>query len=177
MHKVGDFLKRMGATEVSFTPYNVTYLQVGHAFPKCTYSDWYPSGAGLKRGEPAGGRSSSSGLGGNHPPQFRIGRSHWAWYFTPGSELKEGTSTSYGQFSSERAVRAYGVQRLRIRGGGGADTGGGISEHFDLQRGECAGRAAGVPGSGPPALIYLHRKSANLSQGLLSVPRFEGGTA
>jgi hypothetical protein len=89
MHLVGDFLKKMGATEVSFTPYNVTYLKSGHAFPKCTYSDWY---------HPAPGWNVVS-LGGwkvfNHPgwvehrqPQFRIGRSHWAWYFPPGSELK-----------------------------------------------------------------------------------------
>jgi hypothetical protein len=85
MHKVGDFLKRAGATEVSFTPYNVTYLQAGHAFPKCTFSDWY---------RPAPGWNVVS-LGGwkvfNHPgwvdglqPQFRIGRTHWAWYFPPG---------------------------------------------------------------------------------------------
>ncbi len=89
MHRVGDFLKRAGATEVSFTPYNVTYLKAGHAFPKDTFSDWY---------HPAPGWNVVS-LGGwkvfNHPgwidnpqigtrqPQFRIGRTHWAWYFPP----------------------------------------------------------------------------------------------
>ena len=89
MHRVGDFLRRAGATEVSFTPYNVTYLDAGHAFPKDTFSDWY---------HPAPGWNVVS-LGGwkvfNHPgwigdrqPQFRIGKTHWAWYFPPGSEAK-----------------------------------------------------------------------------------------
>ena len=34
MHRVGDFLKKVGATEVRFTPYNVTYLQAGTRFPR-----------------------------------------------------------------------------------------------------------------------------------------------
>jgi hypothetical protein len=82
MHRVGDFLHRMGATEVSFTPYNVTYLEYGHPFPKCTFTNWY---------HPAHGWNvvSLSGLKVfNHPgwaegrtPQYRIGRTHWAWYF------------------------------------------------------------------------------------------------
>ena len=46
MHRVGDFLKKAGATEVTFTPYNVTYVQAGHAFPKVTYSDWYHASPG-----------------------------------------------------------------------------------------------------------------------------------
>jgi hypothetical protein len=84
MHRVGDFLRRMGAREVSFTPYNITYLEYGHAFPECTYSDWY---------HPAPGWNvvSLSGLKVfNHPgwvagktPQWKIGRTHWAWYFQP----------------------------------------------------------------------------------------------
>ena len=87
MHRVGDFLKLAGATEVAFTPYNVTYLQAGHAFPKVTYSDWYHASPGW----------NVVSLGGwkvyNHPgwigalqPQYRIGRTHWAWYFKPGEE-------------------------------------------------------------------------------------------
>jgi hypothetical protein len=81
----------MGATEVSFTPYNVAYLQTGHAFPKVTYSDWYHASPGW----------NVVSLGGwkvfNHPgwiddrqPQFRIGRTHWAWYFAPGKEPSVG---------------------------------------------------------------------------------------
>ena len=91
MHRVGDFLRQMGATEVSFTPYNVAYLQTGHAFPKVTYSDWYHASPGW----------NVVSLGGwkvfNHPgwiddrqPQFRIGRTHWAWYFAPGKEPSVG---------------------------------------------------------------------------------------
>jgi hypothetical protein len=84
MHRVGEFLHRVGAREVSFTPYNVTYLESGHPFPKTTFSDWY---------HPAPGWNvvSLSGLKVfNHPgwaarraPQYRIGRTHWAWYFPP----------------------------------------------------------------------------------------------
>jgi hypothetical protein len=89
MHKVGDFLKSMGATEVSFTPYNVTYLQAGHAFPKCTYSDWFHPAPGWNVVSLGGWKVfNHPGWVGNHAPQFRIGRSHWAWYFAPGSELK-----------------------------------------------------------------------------------------
>ena len=82
MHRVGNFLRAHGAREVSFTPYSFYYLQYGHAFPKCTLSDWY---------HPAPGWNvvSLSGLKVfNHPgwikgmrPQYRIGRTHWAWYF------------------------------------------------------------------------------------------------
>lgn len=85
MHRVGSFLRRAGATEVSFTPYSQHYVQAGHAFPTCHFSDWY---------KPAPGWNVIS-LGGlkvyNHPgwvgsrqPQFRIGLTHWAWYFPPG---------------------------------------------------------------------------------------------
>jgi hypothetical protein len=82
MHRVGEFLRAHGAQEVSFTPYNITYLKYGHPFPKCAYSDWYhPS--------PGWNVVSLSGLKVfNHPgwthgrvPQYRIGRTHWAWYF------------------------------------------------------------------------------------------------
>jgi hypothetical protein len=82
MYRVGAFLRSVGAREVSFTPYSVSYLEYGHPFPKCTFSDWY---------HPAPGWNviSLSGLKVfNHPgwvagraPQFRIGRTHWAWYF------------------------------------------------------------------------------------------------
>jgi 4-amino-4-deoxy-L-arabinose transferase-like glycosyltransferase len=82
MHRVGDFLKKAGATEVSFTPYNVTYLQYGHAFPKDTYSDWYHPAPGWNVVSLGGWKVfNHPGWIGNRQPQFRIGRTHWAWYF------------------------------------------------------------------------------------------------
>jgi hypothetical protein len=89
MYKVGDFLNRMGATEVSFTPYNVTYLEAGRAFPKCTFSDWYHPAPGWNVVSLGGWKVfNHPGWVGNRQPQFRIGRTHWAWYFPPGAEAK-----------------------------------------------------------------------------------------
>jgi hypothetical protein len=91
MHRVGDFLKKAGATEVAFTPYNVTYLQAGHAFPKVTYSDWYHASPGwnvVSLGEWK--VYNHPGWIGNRQPEFRIGRTHWAWYFAPGEEPSVG---------------------------------------------------------------------------------------
>ena len=85
MHLVGDFLKRAGATEVSFTPYNVTYLESGHAFPKTTRSNWFHAEPGWNVVSLGGWKVyNHPGWAGVRPPQFRIGRSHWAWYFKPG---------------------------------------------------------------------------------------------
>jgi hypothetical protein len=82
MHRVGDFLKKMGATEVSFTPYNVTYLKAGHAFPKDTFSDWYRPAPGWNVVSLGGWKVfNHPGWIGNRQPEFRIGRTHWAWYF------------------------------------------------------------------------------------------------
>ena len=87
MHRVGDFLKKAGATEVTFTPYNVTYVQAGHAFPKVTYSDWYHASPGWNVVSLSGWKVyNHPGWIGNRQPQFRIGRTHWAWYFKPGEE-------------------------------------------------------------------------------------------
>jgi hypothetical protein len=89
MHRVGDFLKKAGATEVSFTPYNVTYEQAGHAFPKVTYSDWFHASPGWNVVSLSGWKVyNHPGWIGNRQPQFRIGRTHWAWYFKPGEEPK-----------------------------------------------------------------------------------------
>ena len=89
MHRVGDFLKHAGATEVAFTPYNVTYVQAGHAFPKVTYSDWYHASPGWNVVSLGGWKVfNHPGWAGKRPPQFRIGRTHWAWYFAPGDEPK-----------------------------------------------------------------------------------------
>jgi hypothetical protein len=87
MHRVGGFLKKVGATEVTFTPYNVTYAQAGHAFPKVTYSEWYHASPGWNVVSLGGWKVfNHPGWIGNRQPQFRIGRTHWAWYFKPGEE-------------------------------------------------------------------------------------------
>jgi hypothetical protein len=87
MHRLGDFLKKMGATEVTFTPYNVTYVQAGHAFPKVTFSNWYHASPGWNVVSLGGWKVyNHPGWIGNRQPQFRIGRTHWAWYFKPGEE-------------------------------------------------------------------------------------------
>ena len=87
MHRVGDFLKKVGATEVTFTPYNVTYVEAGHAFPKVTYSDWYQASPGWNIVSLGGWKVyNHPGWVNLRPPQFRIGRTHWAWYFKPGEE-------------------------------------------------------------------------------------------
>jgi len=87
MHRVGDFLKKVGATEVTFTPYNVTYLDAGHAFPKVTYSNWYHASPGWNVVSLSGWEVfDHPGWIGHRPPQFRIGRTHWAWYFKAGQE-------------------------------------------------------------------------------------------
>jgi hypothetical protein len=87
MHRVGDFLMKAGATEVAFTPYNVTYIEAGHAFPKVTYTDWFHASPGWNVVSLSGWKVY------NHPgwirqrqPEFRIGRTHWAWYFPAGKE-------------------------------------------------------------------------------------------
>ena len=84
MHRVGDFLHRMGAKEVSFTPYNVSYLEGGHPFPKVTFSDWYRPAPGWNVVSLSGLKVfNHPGWTGLYPVQYRIGRTHWAWYFPP----------------------------------------------------------------------------------------------
>jgi hypothetical protein len=74
----------MSAREVSFTPYNITYLEAGHAFPKCTFSDWYHPAPGWNVVSLSGLKVfNHPGWAENRTPQFRIGRTHWAWYFPP----------------------------------------------------------------------------------------------
>ncbi len=93
MHRVGDFLKKAGATEVAFTPYNVTYLEAGHAFPKVTPSDWYHASPGWNVVSLSGWKVyNHPGWIGNRQPEFRIGRTHWAWYFKRGEEATVETS-------------------------------------------------------------------------------------
>lgn len=84
MKRVGAFLKKVNATEVTFVPYSITYLQAGYPFPRVLPGEW---------AHPSPGWNAVS-LGGwklyNHPgwvdgrqPQVRIGRTHWLWYFPP----------------------------------------------------------------------------------------------
>jgi hypothetical protein len=91
MYLVGDFLNKAGASEVTFTPYNVTYLGAGHAFPKVTYSDWYHASPGWNVVSLSEWKVyNHPGWIGNRQPQFRIGRTHWAWYFKAGEEPSVG---------------------------------------------------------------------------------------
>jgi hypothetical protein len=89
MHRVGNFLKKAGATEVAFTPYNVTYLEAGHVFPKVTYSNWYHASPGWNVVSLSGWKVyNHPGWIGQRQPEFRIGRTHWAWYFRAGEEAR-----------------------------------------------------------------------------------------
>ena len=91
MYLVGDFLNKAGASEVTFTPYNVTYLGAGHAFPKVTYSDWYHASPGWNVVSLSGWKVyNHPGWIGNRQPESRIGRTHWAWYFKAGEEPSVG---------------------------------------------------------------------------------------
>ena len=85
MHRVADFLNRAGAREVSFTPYSIYYLQGGHHFPKCTFSDWYRPAPGWNVVSLSGWKVFNHPGWVKAPPQYRIGRTHWAWYFPPAS--------------------------------------------------------------------------------------------
>jgi len=84
MKLVAAFLARHGATNVAFTPYVMSYWDAGRAFPPTTPTDWY-------RPSPGWNIVSLSGLkvfrhpgwAEQTPPQFRIGRTHWAYYFPP----------------------------------------------------------------------------------------------
>lgn len=83
MHRVADFLNSKGAREVSFTPYSFYYLDGGHPFPKCTKSDWYHPAPGWNVVSLSGLKVFNHPGWVKEPPQFRIGRTHWAWYFPP----------------------------------------------------------------------------------------------
>ena len=65
----------------------MTYLEAGHAFPKMTRSDWYHAEPGWNVVSLGGWKVyNHPGWVGNLKPQFRIGRTHWAWYFKAGEE-------------------------------------------------------------------------------------------
>jgi Dolichyl-phosphate-mannose-protein mannosyltransferase len=85
MNRVADFLNRHGASEVSFTPYSYHYVDGGHPFPKWTPSDWYHPAVGWNVVSLSGLKVYDHPGWIKGPPQYRIGRTHWAWYFPPGS--------------------------------------------------------------------------------------------
>ncbi len=88
MNRVDDFLHRMGAREVAFTPYCVSYLEGGHDFPKCTFTNWYHPSPGWNVVSLSGWKVFDHPGWVKSPPQYRIGRTHWAWYFPPAAPSK-----------------------------------------------------------------------------------------
>jgi len=83
MHRVAAFLNAKGAREVSFTPYSVDYAKGGHPMPKITFSDWYHPAPGWNVVSLSGLKVFNHPGWIKFPPQYRIGRTHWAWYFPP----------------------------------------------------------------------------------------------
>jgi hypothetical protein len=83
MHRVAAFLNAHGAREVSFTPYSVDYTKGGHAMPTVHFSDWYHPAPGWNVVSLSGLKVFNHPGWIKFPPQYRIGRTHWAWYFPP----------------------------------------------------------------------------------------------
>lgn len=83
MHRVAAFLNAHGAREVSFTPYSVDYAKGGHPMPKINFSDWYHPAPGWNVVSLSGLKVFNHPGWIKFPPQYRIGRTHWAWYFPP----------------------------------------------------------------------------------------------
>jgi hypothetical protein len=84
MKLIADFLARHGVTKVAFTPYCVSYLEAGRAFPTATPTDWYHPSPGWNVVSLSGLKVfDHPGWAEKIPPQFKIGRTHWAYYFPP----------------------------------------------------------------------------------------------
>jgi hypothetical protein len=82
MKLVATFLARHGATRVAFTPYCTSYLDAGRAFPQTTPTDWYHPLPGWNVVSLSGLKVfNHPGWAEKIPPQYRIGRTHWAYYF------------------------------------------------------------------------------------------------
>jgi hypothetical protein len=82
MKLVAQFLAEHGATRVNFTPYCMSYLDAGDAFPAITPTDWYHPLPGWNIVSLSGLKLfDHPGWANRMPPQFRIGRTHWAYYF------------------------------------------------------------------------------------------------
>ena len=82
MKLVAAFLSRHGATHVAFTPYCITYLKAGRAFPPTTPTDWYHPSPGWNVVSLSGLKVfDQPGWAERIPPHFKIGKTHWAYYF------------------------------------------------------------------------------------------------
>jgi hypothetical protein len=82
MKLVAAFLSRHGATHVAFTPYCNTYLKSGRAFPPTTPTDWYHPSPGWNVVSLSGLKVfDHPGWADRIPPHFKIGKTHWAYYF------------------------------------------------------------------------------------------------
>ena len=82
MKLVAAFLARHGATHVAFTPYCYTYLIAGRAFPPTVPTDWYHPLPGWNVVSLSGLKVfDHPGWADRIPPPFKIGRTHWAYYF------------------------------------------------------------------------------------------------
>ena len=91
MKLVAQFLAEHGAARVHFTPYCISYLEAGDAFPAITPTDWYHPLPGWNIVSLSGLKVfDHPGWANRIPPQFRIGRTHWAYYFPkPGASASE----------------------------------------------------------------------------------------
>jgi 4-amino-4-deoxy-L-arabinose transferase-like glycosyltransferase len=82
MKLVAAFLARHGAARVAFTPYCATYLSAGRAFPPTTPTDWYHPSPGWNVVSLSGLKVfDHPGWAEKIPPHFKIGKTHWAYYF------------------------------------------------------------------------------------------------
>jgi hypothetical protein len=82
MKRVAKFLNQVGAKQVAFTPYCMSYLDTGNPFPKVTPTDWYHPLPGWNVISLSGWKVfDHPGWVKGRKPQVRIGHTHWAWYF------------------------------------------------------------------------------------------------
>jgi len=85
MKRLGEFFQRIGVSEITFRPYNITYVEMGGPpMPRIKPSAWDHPSPGWNA------VSLSEWKVFNHPgwvnglqPQVRIGRTTWVWYFKP----------------------------------------------------------------------------------------------
>ncbi len=85
MKRLGQYFGRLGVREITFRPYNATYLDMGGPpLPHMLPSDWDHPSPGWNAVSLSGWKVF------NHPgwvngrtPQARIGRTTWLWYFPP----------------------------------------------------------------------------------------------
>ncbi|MGA3099364.1 MAG: phospholipid carrier-dependent glycosyltransferase [Bryobacteraceae bacterium] len=82
MKLVAAFLARHGADHVAFSPYCASYLSAGRAFPTTTPTNWYHPSPGWNVVSLSGLKVfDHPGWAEKIPPHFKIGKTHWAYYF------------------------------------------------------------------------------------------------